>query len=152
MAKYYLAGPMSGIPQYNFPKFERIAKELRQAGYEIISPAELDSDAIRTEALASDDGKIDGQLPVDNKTLKIGGETWGQILGRDVRVIADEADGVVVMDGWENSKGARLEVFVANLGKRQLMVYDPNHPYMMRPMEWDEYLNAIAGEVVISHG
>ena len=41
--KYYLAGPMTNIPQFNYPRFFELAKVLRAEGYTIISPAELDS-------------------------------------------------------------------------------------------------------------
>jgi Domain of unknown function (DUF4406) len=105
--KYYLVGPMTGYPQFNFPLFKKAAKALRKEGMEIISPAELDSKQTKREAKASKDGKL-----VDGK---IGGETWGQILGRDVEVIADQVDGIVFLDGWTASRGARLEATVGLL-------------------------------------
>jgi hypothetical protein len=109
--KVYIAGPMTGLPRFNIPAFERAAKRLRAAGYEVISPVELDSEAIRSEALASKDGA----MPASGK---IGGETWGEILARDVRVIADTVDAIVVLPGWNKSRGARLEVFVALLCRK----------------------------------
>jgi hypothetical protein len=109
--KVYIAGPMTNYPQFNIPAFERAAKQLRAAGFEVISPVELDSEAIRSEALASKDGA----MPASGK---IGGETWGEILARDVRVIADTVDAIVVLPGWNKSRGARLEVFVALLCRK----------------------------------
>ena len=38
---YYLGGPMSNIPQFNFPRFHEVADTLRASGYNIVSPAEL---------------------------------------------------------------------------------------------------------------
>lgn len=104
----YIAGPMTGLPQFNIPAFERAARRLRAAGYKIISPVELDSQLVRDEAMASPDGA----MPAGGK---IGGETWGEILGRAVRVIADQVGAIVVLPSWEKSRGARLEVFVALL-------------------------------------
>jgi hypothetical protein len=99
---------MTGIRQFNIPAFERMTRRLRAAGFEVVSPVELDSEEIRNEALAS----TDGAMPACGK---IGGETWGEILARDVIVVADQVDGIVVLPGWNRSRGARLETFVALL-------------------------------------
>ncbi len=40
--RIYLAGPMSGLPDYNFPEFNRWAALLRDQGYEVVNPAEMD--------------------------------------------------------------------------------------------------------------
>ena len=113
--KYYLAGPMSWVPQFNIPAFDRATKELRANGYEIFSPAELDSDEVRAAALKSKDGD-----PADVTSI----ETWGDMLARDVKLIADECDGgVVFLDGWERSRGARLEAFVGILCGRTFWRY-----------------------------
>lgn len=106
--KVYIAGPMTGIPQFNIPAFERAAARLRAAGFEVVSPVERDSEAVQAAGRASPDGKL-------GPGNTIAGETWGQILARDVIIVADEVDGVVVLPGWHKSRGARLEVFVALL-------------------------------------
>lgn len=112
---FYLAGPMTGIPQFNFPAFEEAANSLRNRGFKIVSPAELDSPAVREFCMASPDGKYSNN--------NIAGETWGQMLTRDVRIVADEVDGVVLLPGWENSRGARLEAFVAKLCNKEFFDY-----------------------------
>lgn len=106
---HYLSGPMRGLPQYNVPAFRRVAALLRKQGYSIISPAELDSDAVRAvseRSLHGNECDRDG---------RIGGETAGEILARDVRILHDEAQGIIFLPGWERSRGARLEAFVALL-------------------------------------
>lgn len=115
--KYYLAGPMTGRPQFNFPAFFAAAEDLRRSkDKEIISPAELDDAAVVKNALASKDGSEDsygGSLSGDPTAIK---DTWGDFLARDVKLIADTIDGgIVVLPEWETSKGARLEVFVGLL-------------------------------------
>src|ERR1051325_9395844 len=103
--KVYTAGPMTGYPQFNFPAFDCAAQSLRIAGFDVVSPAELDDPADREHALKSPDGAPGTE----------GSHTWGELLARDVKLIADEVDGVVLLPGWENSKGARLEAFIARL-------------------------------------
>lgn len=101
---YYVAGPMTGIPAFNFPEFDRISGVLRDAGFNIISPAELDSPEAREKALASPDGAGNKEADSD----------WRDYLRRDVNIVMDEnCIGVICIDGWERSKGARLETYVA---------------------------------------
>lgn len=38
--KCYLSGPMSGLPDLNYPAFNEAAAELRAKGHEVINPAE----------------------------------------------------------------------------------------------------------------
>lgn len=131
--KLYLAGPMSGIPQFNFPAFDYASKTLRRLGYSIVSPHELDSDKVKKEAIESTDGAlING---------KIGGETWGEILAKDVKIIADDVDGIVFLPFWFRSRGARLEAFTALLAhKHKFFYYKDNNLY---PTDVDEIRNTL---------
>ena len=40
MTRIYVAGPMSGIPEFNYPAFNRVAAELRAQGHNVENPAE----------------------------------------------------------------------------------------------------------------
>ena len=102
--KYYIAGPMSGIPQFNYPAFDAAAKSIRSKKHEAVSPAEMDDEATRAAALASKTGNFND---FDSD------ETWGDFLSRDVKIVADQVDGVVLLSNWHTSRGARLEAFVA---------------------------------------
>jgi hypothetical protein len=105
--KVYLAGPMTGISQFNFPAFDAAAESLRARGFEVVSPAELDDPETRAAALASDDGAPGSGTASD--------ETWGDFLARDVKLIADGGvEAIVVLPRWEGSRGARLETFIGN--------------------------------------
>ena len=42
--KVYIAGPMTGIAEFNHPAFRKAAKDLRAIGYDVVSPAELITD------------------------------------------------------------------------------------------------------------
>jgi hypothetical protein len=93
----YLAGPMTGIPHFNFPMFDRVARDLRRKGLNIVSPAELDDPAHRDDLMDSKDG-------VQSK------QEWASYLARDIVICAmPTCRGAVFMDGWEKSKGAQLE-------------------------------------------
>jgi hypothetical protein len=110
---YYLAGPMRGYPQFNFPAFHRIAAALRAEGMNIISPAEVDEQhGIASHAVASDNG--------DEKVLP---QSAGTILSRDVKVVLDDVDGIIFMNGWENSRGALLEATTGLISKRPMQFF-----------------------------
>lgn len=111
--KVYLAGPMSGIPQFNFPEFYRVAALLRAGGWNVVSPAELDDHETSLAALSSKDG-----TPQDAH------RSWGDFLARDVKLIADEGiEGIVFLPGWEKSRGARLEASVGLLCNAKFFYY-----------------------------
>ena len=127
--RWYLAGRMTGIPQFNFPAFDAATAHLRSLGHTVISPAELDFPKVRDAALASDDGEL-----VDGA---VAGESWGRILGRDVRVVADEVDGIVFLPAWDRSRGARLEAFVGLLTGKSFAYYDATNATGLYPIDAD---------------
>ncbi len=114
--KWYLAGQMSGIPSFNFPRFMYAAALLRSQGFDVINPAELDDDVLRNEALASKAGSH-----ADVST------SWGFFLSRDVRIIADDVNGIILLDDWRVSRGACLEAHVGLLCGHQFMMFRPDN-------------------------
>lgn len=115
--KIYIAGPMTGIPQFNVPFFDQVANELRGLGYDVISPAELDSPEMRAAALKSTDGAL---APLEKATK----ETWGEVLARDVRVLSDHGvEAIALLPGWQKSRGANLEATVGLLNKLAFYEY-----------------------------
>lgn len=121
MTKIYLAGPMSGLPQFNFPAFFAAAEELRAAGFEVVSPAEIDNADDKGAALTSTDGDPTNRVAMNNKT-------WGDFLARDVKLLADTGiQGIVFLPNWMNSKGAKLEAFVGLLQGFHFWEYDPEN-------------------------
>jgi len=55
---YYLAGPMSGQPGFNYPLFDKTAHLLREKGHIIINPTDLDSPEEHERFRASADGNM----------------------------------------------------------------------------------------------
>lgn len=84
--RLYLAGPMAGLPEHNFPLFNRVAAELRARGHSVFNPAENDDGGIRRDRSF--------YMRLDIPAL----------LG---------SDAVVLLEGWQRSRGANLEVWLA---------------------------------------
>lgn len=87
--KVYIAGPMSGLPEFNYPAFNAAEGTLLVAGHFPLNPA-------RSEE--------------HNHTGKP--QAWDWYMRHALRMVAD-AEGVALLDGWENSRGATLEHHVA---------------------------------------
>lgn len=93
MTVYYLAGPMTGLPDFNRAAFVEAAVFLRNEGYEVLNPVEMDM--------------IYGSW---EEAIK---RPWTEHLARDVDTVVNKADAVIVLPGWEASRGANLEVRLA---------------------------------------
>ena len=85
--KIYLAGPMRGHPDDNYPAFHQAALRLRKAGYTVISPAEHNPPNIPDTELRK------------------------ALLWDFEQVLYVEA--IVTLPGWSSSKGASAEVAIA---------------------------------------
>ena len=102
--RLYLAGPMRGIPNFNFPAFHATAAALRAVGHEVFSPAERDiarHDGV--DVSAANHAGDEAQATRDH------GFSLRDALAEDLEFICRHAEGVAMMPGWENSAGARAE-------------------------------------------
>ena len=81
----YVAGPMTGYTDYNFPAFNKAADKLRAQRYTVFNPA--------------DHGVVEGA-------------TWEDYLRFDITKLI-QCDSIYLLEGWENSKGAQLELLIA---------------------------------------
>lgn len=105
MTRLYVAGPMRGRPDFNFPAFDAAAVQLRAAGYDVFSPAERDREAHGDGVNASATG--------DLADFEAKGGSLRDALHADTEFISLHADGIALLDGWEQSKGAQAEVALA---------------------------------------
>ncbi len=84
----YISGPMSGYDDDNFKAFNETEEMLRKWGIvHIVNPA---------------------------KNGHANGRTWVEMLKNDIlMILVKDVTHVVVLDGWENSRGSKLEVSIA---------------------------------------
>lgn len=83
--RVYLSGPMTGLPECNYPAFDAAAAQLRAAGFTVANP---------TENTAPPCGTWEGWMRLS--VIQLAGCTH-----------------VARLPGWEKSKGARIEVDLA---------------------------------------
>src|ERR1700761_2127447 len=100
----YLAGPMRGIPEFNFPRFHAVAAFLRQQGHTVFNPAEKDTE--RHGGVNIGAGNQTGSL---EQAKEDHGFSLRQALHEDLEFICLEANKVVLLPGWETSNGSMAE-------------------------------------------
>lgn len=105
--KIYIAGPMRGIPQFNFPAFNTAAAELRANGHEVFNPAERDTETHGEEmSTTNETGCVE-------QAAKEHGFNMREALAHDAQWICLNADAIFMLRGWEKSKGATAEKALA---------------------------------------
>ena len=95
--RIYVAGPMTGYLDYNYPAFNAAAVALRSLGHHVENPAE-------------------------NEHLNDGTWGWSDYLRRALTQLLT-CDAIVLLPGWEQSKGAQIESDLAEtLGIEPLLI------------------------------
>lgn len=86
--KVYLSGPITGMPNLNIDEFQKYEDKFKNLNFEVINPHKLHTEE-------------------ETKSF-----TWSQFMKQDIKFMV-ECDFVAVLNGWEKSKGANLEVYIA---------------------------------------
>ena len=81
MTRIYIAGPMTGLPDFNYPAFHAAAQKLRSLGHEVLNPAE-------------------------NPVPPCG--TWAGYMRLALAQLV-QCDCIVLLPGWSDSRGALIE-------------------------------------------
>ena len=79
----YVSGPMTGIKDYNAPAFEKAYFDLQSKDHFPVMPVPY-----------------------------VDGKTYQEYLRDDLKLLLD-CDGIYMLDGWQESKGAKIEHMVA---------------------------------------
>ena len=85
--RIYIAGPMTGLSDFNYPAFFAAERALQAIGHSPINPA--------------------------RKAGRDGCNTWLDFMRAALHDLAD-SDGVALLDGWQNSRGAAIELRTAD--------------------------------------
>jgi hypothetical protein len=81
----YVAGPMSGLPEFNYPAFMEAERLLKEKNYRVENPA-------------------CNSAPLN--------PTWENYMRLTIPQML-RCRGIALLDGWEDSRGAKLEVQIA---------------------------------------
>lgn len=82
--RIYIAGPMSGVKNFNFPAFNEAAEYLRSWGYEVENPAGNPSQ-----------------------------RSWAGYMRQAIPQMLT-CDAIALLPGWAGSRGATLEAGIAS--------------------------------------
>lgn len=107
----YLSGKMTGLPNYGFDLFDANRDFLRECGYNVISPADIDREA-----------GIDLETPFTE-------EQYLATIKRDYAAML-EVDGIAFMNNWTDSRGAKLESDFANVLRLDRYRVDESKSYL----------------------
>tara|TARA_R110000744_G_scaffold41270_2_gene93339 strand:- start:189 stop:566 length:378 start_codon:yes stop_codon:yes gene_type:complete len=100
----YVAGPMRGYEDFNFPAFDRQARILSKQGWTVINPAEMD----RQDGLpCSEPMEFDPSVNYEDR------EFMRDALKRDMTFICNDCTAIYMMSNWESSRGAKAEYHLA---------------------------------------
>lgn len=104
--RIYVAGPMRGVPDFNFPLFNKTTERLRAAGHTVFNPAERD--------IVKHGGDMFKTQTATEEEITKKGFSLRDALKADTSWICENADAICLLPNWEESVGAKAEVALAH--------------------------------------
>jgi hypothetical protein len=87
---------MTGLPEHNYPAFNQAAEQLRAKGYTVVTPTEVGND-------------LEAKLGAERFSLSYQAYMMANIIA------LLNCNAIVLLPGWRNSRGARLERHIAQV-------------------------------------
>jgi hypothetical protein len=107
----YLSGPMTGLPDFNYPLFHGVAEHFRSEGLTILSPAEVDGG----EQVVAHESHCAGNSTPEACTCIAGAKAakpWQYYMTKAI-TMQMQANAWAGLPGWFNSRGAKREFDLA---------------------------------------
>lgn len=124
-ASYYLAGPMTGLPESNYPEFALAKLLLGEEKIQVKSPHEIDFMQHKfVRAYQGLCGRVLGKIqdlpvrvckavesdPIHN--TEPGSLPYATYLKSGYKLLL-ECDGIILLHGWTKSRGVKHELYIA---------------------------------------
>lgn len=103
MKSIYIAGPMQGVRNFNYPHFDEVASTLRLGGWRVENPVEIGNRFGTVKEIANDRDLL------------------AKVIEAELDAVA-KCDAIYLLKGWHNSPGAKAELAVAIKNGAQIVL------------------------------
>lgn len=110
--RLYVAGPMTGIPLYNYPAFETAREKYTARGYDVQTPFDCNSRVWERHYGKPFNPGVD--------KCDYGDPLLLEMMDEDIRTCI-HAHTIVFLEGWIRSRGGRMECVIAHTAGKKLI-------------------------------
>ena len=103
--RVYVAGPMRGVPNFNYPRFNAVAQILRDQGHEVVNPVDIGLAFGKPDRINADEGLLREVVKAE-------------------AALVPTCDAICLLKGWQRSVGAKRELQVALAMGMEVVVED----------------------------
>ncbi len=118
-SKLYICGKITGLENLNVEKFEHYEEIYKKKGYIVINPHKIKENWLEKE--------------------------WEYYMHNDIKTLI-ECDIIAVLDDWSDSKGARLEILIAQQLGKTIIYAETEEKFDYELTINGEYLNTVNEE------
>ena len=103
--RVYVSGPMRGVPNFNYPRFNAVAQILRDHGHEVVNPVEVGKAFGKPERINADEGLLREVVKAE-------------------AALVPTCEAICLIKGWQRSVGAKRELQIALAMGMEVLVED----------------------------